>query len=175
MTVSIVSSPSITNTEAGPQVFNRPEAQNGRIRIISGTMPVLAASTDEVGDIIRLARIPADAVIVSLEIAHDDLDTNGVETISFDLGLYDLSGNAKDADVYIDGSANTSFEDAADYTDYILNTRDKNLSQNRVFEDAGDTAEDHDAEYYLALTVETIAATGVASADISWRIGFVID
>jgi hypothetical protein len=45
------------------------------------------------GDVIILARIPSDAVILEFSVGHDDLDGGGAPTLAMDVGLCDKDGN----------------------------------------------------------------------------------
>ena len=83
----------------------------GRIHTKNGTV-ALATGDLDAADIIMLCGVPTGAVILSILIAHDDLDTNATETLNFDVGIYsgaDDTAETKDEDVY----ANATNEDNA--------------------------------------------------------------
>lgn len=164
-----VNSVEVENVEGKPQEFNRPENFGGRVRTLSGVVSVAITELEGAGDKIRLVRVPADFIIRKVRLGNDALDTGSAMRV--DIGLDDLDGNVKDIDVYVDNTA--QLHTAAKLTDQV-EARDHALLNNRVFEDAGDTEADHDAEYYIVAAIAT-PATGGALGNLSYSIDYVLD
>jgi len=89
----------ITNTDATPPVLNSVAKAGGRMRIMADAFEVASADIDADGDIIRLCRLPAHAVVYSIKIWSDDLGGSG----TVDCGLYAEGGTtATDATIFAD-------------------------------------------------------------------------
>ena len=153
----------------------------GRIRSKSGNI-ALATGDLDAGDVIMLCGVPTGAVILSILIAHDDLDTNGTETLNFDVGIYsgiDDVAETKDENVY----ATATNEDNASLfgikgstegaLDYAWEARSIEKAGQKVFEDAGDTT-DPDSEYFIGISIETVAATA-AAGDLAFMVTYAVD
>jgi|DEB0MinimDraft_3_1074331.scaffolds.fasta_scaffold00070_11 hypothetical protein len=161
----------VANLEATPSVANATQELGGRVRVAQGTVAV-AADGSGTGDIIMLAPIPTNASITSIKLASDDLDSNGSPALLWDVGLYDTSGTAKDADFY--ATDITLGQAATAFTEYRFEAANINTCGQKVWEDAGDSAQPEAATYYLAMTVSTAAATG-AAGDVSFIVEYVVD
>ena len=161
----------ISNFEASPRLMNAVHHSHGRIRVAQGT--VALATTDlDASDIVHLDVLPAEASIVRLWLAADDLDSNGTPTLAWNVGVYDTSGTVKDADAF--ASAVTLGQAATALTDYANEARNINEIGQKLYLDAGDTKASHDPQYYISLTASTGAATA-AAGDLSWVIEYVVD
>ena len=67
-------------------------AQKGRFTFMEDAKTVATTSLDDIGDITIFLALPSNAVIRSLKIFNDDLDT-GTSTLRFTVGLFYLTGN----------------------------------------------------------------------------------
>lgn len=146
--------------------------ERGRVRTVNGSV-ALATGDLDANDVVMLCGVPTGAVILSIEIANDDLDSGGTPTLAGHVGLYeDADGTtAKDADVY--ATAVTQFQSAASFTDLAFEARGIELCGQKVWEDAGDS-EDPNSEYFIGITWSTGPATA-AAGDIAFRITYAID
>lgn len=160
----------ITNFEAEPQIMNSTQLAGGRVRVNQGSVALLTTDIDA-ADIIHLAVLPAEASIMRIWLASDDLDS-GSPTLAFDLGVYTTAAVAKDIDAF--ASAITLGQAVTPLTDYVNEARDIAEIGQKLLLDAGDTVASHDNQYYISLTVSNVAATAVAG-DISWIIEYVVD
>ena len=156
----------VANFEASPLVPNPAQELHGRKRVAQGTI-ALATTDIEAADVIMLAPVPSGASITSIQIASDDLDTG--TTLSADVGLYDSDGTAEDDDVY--AAAVTDWRAATAFTEYRFTTADINTTGQKVWEDAGLTADDG-KQHYVAITVD---AAGNQAGDLSFKIEYVVD
>ena len=74
-----------TQTAAGTP--NNVVNDGGRIHTKNGTVALVTGDLTA-ADIIMLCGVPTGSVILSILIAHDDLDSNATETLNFDVGIY---------------------------------------------------------------------------------------
>ena len=160
----------VANFEASPRVANDPQELHGVKRVALGNVAVAADGT-ETGDIIMLAPIPSNAVITSIKLASDDLDSGSPAALAWNLGLYTTAGVVKDADAY--ASAITLGQSATAYTEYRFEAANINETAQKVYADATDTS-DPGTFYYLALTISTAAATG-AAGDLAFQVEYVVN
>ena len=79
------SSQIITDQDATPIVKTNTLEQGGVRRSAIAT---LAMTTGAAADIKRFVRIPSRALVLSVQIANDDLDSNATPTLATDVGLY---------------------------------------------------------------------------------------
>lgn len=161
----------MTNTLAEPKFANDVRKQGGipRVAIDSFEVPVTSLLN---GDIWNLVRLPAGALIKSIKLAADDLDVNATETLAFDLGIYDTNGTVKSIDAFVDESA--LLENALVFTEVSFLNRAIEDVDTPLFELAGDTEDDHDAQYDIAITLKDDAETAQAGT-VSFIIEYVDD
>jgi 5-hydroxyisourate hydrolase-like protein (transthyretin family) len=160
----------ITNFEASPQIMNAVGHSHGRSRVSQGTVALATTDIDS-GDIIHLDVFPADARILRIWLAADDMDS-GSATLTFNVGVYTVGAAVKDIDAF--ASAITLGQSVTALTDYVNEARNINEIGQKLFLDAADTLASHEAQYYISLTVSNVAATAVAG-DLSWIIEYTID
>lgn len=163
----------MTNTAADPPVMNEVGKQGGRVRIVQDAFAVTEIMTDDVGDIIRLCRLPSNARLLSLEIANDDLDSNATETIAVNVGVYEVDGTVVDADAF--ASIPTQLEDASGFVDLLLEADATNLidTGKELWERAGQSA-NGGGMLDICLTVAAVAAT-FAAGDLAFKIAYAVD
>ena len=149
---------------------------NGDLVTANGAVALLTTDIDA-DDVIVLCFLPHTAVVQKIEIANDDLDSNGSPTLTFDVGLYDdVDGaTARDDDVY--ATVSTQFQAAAGFTDLAFEARDIAVNGQAVWADAGfaDLAAAKASNLsgqYLAIHIDTVAATAVAG-DVAFRVTYV--
>lgn len=129
------------------------------------------AAADDDGSVYRLFKsVPADYIPAKIDIACDAI-TGGTD---WDLGFYKttvggVAGDVVDKDKLADGidlSSAVAFASAIDG----LQTLDINEVQERIYTLAGDTLDDHEQGYDIALTANTV---GSAAGTISVKAWFV--
>ena len=161
----------VTNYEASPTVMNPTQELHGRVRIAQGTIALATGDLDN-NDIVMLAPVPKGCSITSIQLASDDLDSNGTPTLAWNVGVYETDGTVVDEDCY--ATAITLGQAATAFTEYRFEAANINTCGQKVWEDAGDSAQPEAATYYLAMTVSTAAATG-AAGDVSFIVEYVVD
>lgn len=159
----------ITNITATPPAMNRVAVDGGRLRVKTGTFETVAADFDADGDVLRLCRVPANAVIHQIWIANDDLDT-GTDSV-VNVGLQDKDGNIKDEDVY--ATLLTQFQAATAFTNVAFEARGINLAGQRVYQDAGDSDES-EGEYEICI-YQTATVSGAAAGTVSYIVVYSVD
>jgi len=129
------------------------------------------AAADDDGSVYRLFKnVPADYIPAKIEIACDAI-TGGTD---FDLGFYKqtvggVAGDVVDADKLADGidlSSAVAFASAIDG----LQTLNIDEAQERIYTLAGDTLNDHELGYDIALTGNTV---GTAAGTVTVKAWFV--
>jgi hypothetical protein len=136
----------VSNFEASPKVMNAAHQLHGVKRIAQGTV-ALAIADVGASDIVMLAPVPSNASITSIKLASDDLDSG--TTLTANVGLYTTGGVVADVDAY--ASVVTDFRAATAFTEFAFEARDINKCGQKVWEDAGATADPKDY-YYVAVT-----------------------
>lgn len=113
MTASTVKSAAITGFETVPVTLSDAK-QGGRVRVWIETKEIATTSIDEADDIIKMLRVPANMVPISLHVYNDDLDSHATPTLAADVGMFRAdSGAVIDADGFASAittlqAANTS-------------------------------------------------------------------
>lgn len=133
------------------------QVKGGKVLAIAGNFETLAA--DDIDAIYRLCRVPANAVILSLEINNDAI----AGATDMDLGLYETleqGGAVKDVDCFMDG---TDINAGAGIGSEINGLSALPLDEigDQMYEQAGDDAPTPGGEYDLCLTANSeITAAG---------------
>ena len=153
----------VQNFEAKPNQFNPAALLYGRRRGIVGTVSVAAADDD--GSKYFLCPIRSSWVIPSIRLFNDAI-TGGT---GYDVGIYDLDLAAVDDDAYAAALTLATADTAG--TEVAFNARDITRMGQKVWQDAGVTA-DPMAWYYLALTADTV---GTATGDIAFDVTVLVD
>lgn len=167
------SSQVVTDLDATPVVKTNQGEIGGRLRIAQA---VLSMTTGAAADVKRLVRIPSRAFVLKVELANEDLDSNGVPTLATDVGLYDTaevnSGAVVDADFF--ASAITQLQAAASFTDVTYESAVVTLANRckALWEQLGLSA-DPGKFYDLALTYTAGAATH-ATGNVAVRVTYVV-
>lgn len=86
MTASTVKSANLTNIVASPIYL--PVHKGGVKKVIIDQIAVATTSIDEINDVILVGHIPSNAVITSIKIFNDDLDSNGSPALAANVGLF---------------------------------------------------------------------------------------
>lgn len=156
-----------TTTNAGTP--NAPSNEHGRIRSANGNVALLTTDLD-INDVVVLCALPTSAVVLSIKIANDDLDT-GAGLVA-NVGLYsDATGLVvKDIDNY---ATLIVMQAAVPFTEYAFEARGIELNGQKVWQDAGDTV-DPNSTYYLAVTFSTGAAVA-AAGDLAFQVEYAVD
>lgn len=160
----------LTNADATPPVFNAPGAGKGAVFTSVGTLETL--DTDSDNSVYRFVRLPSDAVIHSIKLYNDALDSGGSEAIVADLGVYQISaagGAVLDRDCL--ATLITTLR-AANTTGVELRFEVLDIAGigTPLWSLAGLTA-DPVIEYDICLTIETVAtvpAAGTITMVVLW-------
>lgn len=91
MTASTVKSAGITGFDSTPVTLRQLAVQGGKTREFMATIEVATTSMDDIGDIIKMIRIPAHLRITSAVVFNDALDTHSTPTLTADIGFYNSS------------------------------------------------------------------------------------
>ena len=178
----------ITNSDALPVVMNKVAASGGRMRMITGTVSVADSEFDAATDVIRLCKIPANAVIHNIIISMDDMD-GGAESL-VDLGLWEAgdatfvsqaTGTVVDIDCYLDNS--TIFRAAVTQVDCRFVDGGVNgaalgntTAGQRIWEDAGLTSDPGSKMYELVFSQKaTVSADGTGPFDMAFQVIYTVD
>lgn len=181
MTATTVYSEAVTNIIASP--ITPLDRKKGRIKTIIDQDEVATTSIDEAGDVTLFCPIPSNAVILSVMVKNDDLDTNATETLDLNWGLYysGIGGNqyntgktigtAIDADCFAADSAlfedaNTTWVDVRNATDDIA---DIDLEAWQV----GGLTADPGGIFLIGMTVGTNAAATAAAGTVVVRVDYI--
>ena len=158
------------NFVAVPSVSSPVHQLGGSMRVASGIVECVAGDFSA-GDTIMLAPVPSNASVISITLAHDDIDTG--TTITTDVGLYTSDGNvtAVDDDCY--ASAITALRGAVAMpgTEVAFEARNLDKHGQKVFQDAGLSA-DPNLQYFIGLKHD---AAGDAAGTIAFTITYIVD
>lgn len=152
----------ITNADATPVVLNNPAVSGGKKLSAVGTLEV--AATDSANSVYRLVRIPSHAVIRSLKLFNDDLDsgTSAVATA----GVWQTAengGTVVDADLFATSLASLQAA-VTTGTELRFAVLDINGAEKRLWELLGLTA-DPQRSYDIGITITTV--TGLQAGTLS--------
>ena len=136
--------------------------------ILVATVAVAAADDD--GSVYRIGRINANMIPVEVTITNTAI-TGGTD---WELGIYErldgpLAGAVKDLDALLGTTSMASARAEGSGVSGLSAVSVAN-SQQRLFELAGDTENDHSGEYDIALTANTV---GTAAGTIAVKARFV--
>lgn len=153
----------VADKKAIPALINGDE---GRFAVT--TFEVAAADDDN--SVYRLFRVNANMIPFNVTITNDAI-TGGTD---YELGIYDTldgptSGAVKDADVLL-GTTTMASARAEGSGISGLSAVNQADATKRLFELAGDSANDHPGEYDIALTANTV---GTAAGTITVKAEFV--
>lgn len=167
------SSQVITDLDAVPVVKTNQLEVGGRQRVATA---ILSLTTGAASDIKRLVRLPSRAMVLKVELANEDLDSNGVPTLATDVGLYRTTADGAavvDADFF--ASAITQLQAAQlalqDVT-YESNVVTIGNRAKPLWEQLGLSA-DPGIDYDVALTYTAGAATH-ANGIVLVRVTYVV-
>lgn len=137
----------------------------GRQRIVHGNL--VLASAVATGDILRMARLPSNARIISILDFHDDLGT----TVPADLGVYDALDDALiDANLYVTAQALGSVQSSFAERRWTILT--ETTAGDRIWENLG-LAVDPNVMYDLAWTVGSVTAG--STGDVAMQVHYTVD
>lgn len=161
MAVVNTKSTEITNADATPATLNNPGLAKGTLLSVAGT--VETGATDSDNSVYRLVRVPSNAILRSVKLFNDDLDTNVSPAIAADVGVYQTAANGGavvDRDIL--ATVITALQGAViTGTELRFEVDDIADAQHRLWEVLGLTA-DPQRDYDICLTIETVAATPAA-------------
>jgi len=162
MTASTVKSAGITGFDSVPVTLRQGAVQGNESREFMATYEVATTSIDEVGDIIKMIRIPSNLRVSQLIIYNDDLDSNGTPALAVDVGLYRSdTGAVLDADGF--ASAITTLQSANTAgVNIAFEAQDIASLGKKAWEFCSGVTSDPGVPLDIALTVTTQAATAAA-------------
>ena len=159
----------VANFRATPPVQNEAHQLHGRLRVAQGTLELATGDLDT-ADIVMLAPIQANASIVSIRLASDDLDS--ATALLWSVGIHLAKDDSVvDADAY--ATAITLGQAATAFTEFAFEARNIDATGQQMWEDGGQSLDPGEL-YYLSMTVSTGAGTAVAGT-LSYIIEYVID
>ena len=178
----------IANNVLVPSVNNDVAESGGRMRVITGIVAVADSEFDATTDIIRICRIPANAVIHNIIISCEDMDGGSDSLV--DLGLWEVgdasfvtqaTGTVVDIDSYLDNS--TIFRAAVAQVDCRFVDGGVNAAQlgnttagDRVWENAGVSTDPGGGMYELVFSQKaTVSADGTGPFDIAFQVMYTVD
>jgi len=141
------------------------------IRIID-KVALATTNIDDIGDVILFGPIPSNAVITSLKVFNDDLDSNGSPTLAVNIGLHysgigagqvalgKVSGDVVDADCI--ASAATMLQAAVTTGTELRFEADDIVNIGKEAWDLGGLSSDPGGLLYVGMTLTAAAATAVA-------------
>lgn len=165
MAVVNVKSGLITNRDASPRTLNSAALESGRVRSKCGTVEV--TNGDSIGSTFRLCSVPSNARVRSIRLYCD-----AITSAAADVGLYQTTENSSavvDADAY--GSAVSIASANATGIEVAFEARNIDKIANRVWQDAGLSA-DPTREYDI---VATLTAAATATGTLSFDVEYVVD
>ncbi len=143
------------------------QVKGGSVHAVAGNFETLVA--DDINTIYRLCRLPANAVMLQVEINNDSIA--GLTDV--DLGLYDTlehGGAVKDADVYMDGADLHAGSAIGSEVSGLSNIGIADIGE-QVYESAGDDVPTPGAEYDLCMTVNSeITGAGTIAVRVLFAI-----
>ena len=112
MTATTVKSVQVTKHAARPVDLVSPGVLGGVKRHAQGVIEAATTSLDEIGDIIRMIRLPANVKLTALRLWSDDLDSDSA--LRVDIGLYKV--NADETITVLDADCFATAVDATPVT-----------------------------------------------------------
>jgi len=143
------------------------QVKGGSMHAVAGNFETLVA--DDINTIYRLCRLPANAVMLSIEINNDAIA--GLTDV--DVGLYDTleqGGAVKDADVFMDGTDINGGSALGSEVSGLSNIAIDAIGD-QVYQHAGDDKPTPNGEYDLCMT-SNAEITGAGT--IAVRVKFAI-
>lgn len=169
MAVVNTKSTAITNADATPATTNASGTVKGILYRAVGTLET--AATDSSNSVYRLVRVPSNAIITSIKLFNDDLDSGTSLVVKF--GLYQTAANGGlEADLDVFSTATASLQAAVTTgTEIRFAALDINTVAKRVYELLALTA-DSAREYDLCATVTT--ATGLQAGTLTALVEYTV-
>lgn len=163
-------SDNITNIETAP--ISVLDKKIGVQKVMIDECEVATTNIDDVGDIILFGTIPSNAVIKSIKIFNDDLDSHATPTLAADVGLYYsgignvVSGVKKTSGQVVSanciGTAITTLQ-AANVSGAELRFEAANIDTiDKEAWELGGLSADCGGQLFIGLTLTAAAATGAA-------------
>jgi hypothetical protein len=181
MTATVVKGDMVTDMVAIPMVAaNR---KTGRIKNVIDHCAVATTSIDEVGDVVLYCPIPSNAVILSVLVTNDDLDSHATPTLKVNWGLAytGIGGNqAKNGHALGDAIDDDVFEvDDTALQAAVLVPDDKRTVTDAIEDvvkeawDAAGLTADPGGLFVVRMTVHTTAAATAAAGDVVVRVNYI--
>lgn len=170
MAAGIFRSDNVTNIEATPITIINKKA--GDVKMLIDEAEVATTNIDDIGDIILFGPLPSNAIVTSIKLFNDDLDSNGTPTLAADVGVYYsgkgniVSGVAKTSGTVVSatciGTAITTLQSAnVSGTEVRFEAANIDTIDKELWEVAGLSA-DCGGLLYIGLTMTAAAATAAA-------------
>lgn len=140
----------------------------GKVRIAVCLFDDLATASSENTDILKIAPLPSNARVISIQMSNTDGDA-GDNNGTFDLGLYQ-DGTALDADVFV---ANGTTLQAASNRTELLDPVDLDADFGKRLWEQGDLSSDPGGLIDICLTFDS--ANIDQTIDIAFVIMYVVD
>lgn len=176
--IKIATNPVLYRTKKIGEQASLAGAAKGKLHCAAGTIALATTNVDEVGDQVVLCEVPGNAVILSIRLAADDMDSNATPTLTWNVGIVKdpvwvssttVTTTTVDLDCY--ATSITLGQAATALTEYMQEARDINLLGQSVALDGGESA--HSDPRFIAITADGAAATAVAG-DLSYIVQFIV-
>ena len=167
MTAGTKKSANITNIESSPiTVLTK---KSGSVVTQIDQVALATTNIDDIGDIVLMCKIPSNAVLTSVVLFNDALDSHETPTLAANVGLYYSSGSVISAACI--ASAITSLR-AAVTTGTEVRFEAANITTlgQEAWELAG-LSSDPNGQFYIGLTLTAAAATA-AAGDVVMKIEY---
>jgi hypothetical protein len=182
MAATTVNGDNVTNLEASPAVTL--ETAGKQKKVLIDTVAAATTSLDETNDAIMLGPLPSNAIITSLAIKNDDLDSNCTPALAVNIGAYysgvggnqsndgNTSGTVIDADLF--ASAVTTLQSAnANWVELLGESTVYGVEDatTELWSAAG-LSSDPGGLIYVGIAVTTAAGTA-AAGDIALKVEYI--
>ena len=145
----------------------------GRQRVITGNYEVATTDIDTSGDLIVLARLPAQAVVQAILMCNDALDVG--TALDFDLGIFDENQAVLDQDYFAAAITQLSSAVAAPGTDLRYSAAtDADTVGDQLWEMAGVATDPGGVMYDIVITIVD-GAVGAQAGTIGYEILYTVD
>jgi hypothetical protein len=158
MTAGTAKSAEVSGFDSIPVTLQQGSKQGDAVRSYRGVMTVATTNTDDIGDIMKIVRIPANLRITGIICFNTDLDT-GSNALAADLGAYNsATGAVISSNCFASASGQLAAADTGG-TNLAFKAGGASKVGLKAWEIAGLSA-DPGVAIDIAFTVTTAAGTG---------------
>ena len=159
----------VANELATPTVLTESSVSGGFVQIASDNVELVAADFDADGDTIHMVDLPSDAIIHSLKVSTDDLDTS--TDVSFNYGIYSTDlATIHDEDFFASLITAQATSRLTELFDEAVTAANRASPGKKLFELAG-IATDPGGRLAIVAT-QTATAASAAAGTFSFQISY---